>query len=45
VTLYVKGPAEIHLSGYLKPKGEDMDEDMFFKQEEGDEAEDSDEDE
>ena len=45
VTLYVKGPAEIHLSGYFEPKGEDMDDDMFYGQEEGDEAEDSDEDE
>lgn len=40
VTLAVRGPAEIHLSGYFEPKGDDMDDDMFYGQEEGDDDED-----
>jgi hypothetical protein len=40
VSLFVKGPSEIHLTGYFEPKGEDMDDDMFY----GQEAEDAEED-
>lgn len=39
VSLLVKGPGEVHLSGYFEPKGDDMDDDMFYGQEEGDDAE------
>ena len=45
VTLFVKGPSEVHFSGYFEPKGDDMDDDMFYGYEEGaEEAGDSDED-
>ena len=37
VTLAARGPAEIHLSGYFEPKGDDMDDDMFYGQEDGEE--------
>lgn len=30
VTLYVKGPSEVHLSGYFEPKGDDMDDDLMY---------------
>lgn len=31
ITLSVRGPAEVHLSGYFEPKGDDMeDDDMFY---------------
>lgn len=43
VNLSVRGPGEVHLSGYFEPKGDDMDDDMFYGQEDGDEEEDSDE--
>jgi hypothetical protein len=39
--LFVKGPSEVHLSGYFEPKGEDMDDDMFYGQE-GEDGEDED---
>lgn len=47
VTLFVKGPSDVHLSGYFEPKGDDMDDDMFYGQEadEAEEDEDSEEDE
>lgn len=46
VSLFVKGPSEVHLSGYFEPKGEDMDDDMFYGQEaEEEDDEDSEEDE
>ena len=34
VTLLVKGTGIVHLSGYFEPKGDDMDDDMFYGQEE-----------
>lgn len=30
----MQGPGSVHLSGYFEPKGDDMDDDMFY----GDEA-------
>lgn len=46
MSLFVKGPSEVHLSGYFEPKGEDMDDDMFYGQEaEEEDDEDSEEDE
>lgn len=30
VTLYVKGPSDVHLSGYFEPKGDDMDDDLMY---------------
>ena len=39
VSLLAKGPGEVHLSGYFEPKGDDMDDDMFYGQEEADDAE------
>lgn len=46
VTFSVQGPSEIHLSGYFEPKGDDMDDDMFYGQEgaEGEDDEDEDDD-
>jgi len=40
VTLSCRGPAEVHLSGYFEPKGDDMDDDMFYGQENADDDED-----
>ena len=42
VTLFVKGPSEVHLSGYFEPKGEDADDDMFYGQEGEEDGEDED---
>lgn len=47
VTIFVKGPSDVHLSGYFEPKGDDMDDELMYGQEEGDEEieeEDSEED-
>lgn len=30
VAIYVKGPAEVHLTGYFEPKGDEQDDDMFY---------------
>ena len=37
VTLFSKGPSDVHLSGYFEPKGDDMDDELMYGQEEGDE--------
>jgi hypothetical protein len=37
VSLSARGPAEIHLSGYFEPKGDDMDDDMFYGNEDAEE--------
>jgi len=43
VTIFVKGPSEVHLSGYFEPKGDDMDDEIMYGEEEGDdEIEDND---
>lgn len=39
ITLSVKGPAEVHLSGYFEPKGDDMEDDDIFYGAENDEEE------
>lgn len=39
VTLSARG-GEVHLSGYFEPKGDDMDDDMFYGQEDDQEGED-----
>ena len=39
ITLSVRGPAEVHLSGYFEPKGDDMEDDyMFYGGEEEDDS-------
>jgi len=42
LTFSVAGKGEVHLSGYFEPKGEDMEDDMFYGQEEDDEEENED---
>jgi hypothetical protein len=37
VTIFVKGPSDVHLSGYFEPKGDDMDDELMYGQEEDDE--------
>ena len=36
VTIFVKGPSDVHLSGYFEPKGDDMDDEIMYGEEEGD---------
>jgi beta-phosphoglucomutase-like phosphatase (HAD superfamily) len=45
VTLIVKGPSEVHISGYFEPKGDDMDDDMFYGNEDAEEEAEEDEEE
>jgi len=45
VTLSCKGGSDVHLSGYFEPKGDDMDDDMFYGNEDGDEEAEDEEDE
>lgn len=45
MTLIVKGPSEVHISGYFEPKGDDMDDDMFYGNEDAEEEAEEDEEE
>lgn len=40
VTIFVKGPSDVHLSGYFEPKGDDMDDELMYGNEEGEDVED-----
>lgn len=46
-TIFVKGPSDVHLSGYFEPKGDDLDDEIMYGEEEGDDEieDDSDEEE